>query len=122
MKMTASTLKPNDLVIAISGTGRTREVVEAVALAKHYRAKAIAITAPDTDLAGGSRPGADRRRAGISRPAEAHRLALRLPRHHRPRLDRGRLPARPAARETLRRIKYTVLNHRKGKVLEPLGD
>lgn len=28
----------------------------------------------------------------------------------------------PSARETLRRIKYTVLNHRKGKVLEPLGD
>jgi hypothetical protein len=28
----------------------------------------------------------------------------------------------PDARETLRRIKYTVLNHRKGKVSEPLGD
>ena len=28
----------------------------------------------------------------------------------------------PSARETLRRIKYTVLSHRKGKVLEPLGD
>ena len=28
----------------------------------------------------------------------------------------------PDARETLRRIKYTVLNHRKGRVLEPLGD
>jgi hypothetical protein len=28
----------------------------------------------------------------------------------------------PAARETLRRIKYTVLNHRAGMVLEPLGD
>jgi DNA-binding MurR/RpiR family transcriptional regulator len=27
-----------------------------------------------------------------------------------------------SARETLRRIKYTVLSHRKGKVLEPLGD
>ena len=26
------------------------------------------------------------------------------------------------ARETLRRIKYTVLSHRQGKVLEPLGD
>ena len=49
--MTASTLKPNDLVIAISATGRTREVVEAVELAKHYRAKAICVTAPDTDLA-----------------------------------------------------------------------
>ena len=51
MRMTASTLKPNDLVIAISGTGRTREVIEAVELAKHYRAKTIGITAPDTELA-----------------------------------------------------------------------
>ncbi len=50
MKMTASTLKPNDLVIAISCTGRTREVVEVVQLAKHYRAKLLRITAPDTDL------------------------------------------------------------------------
>ena len=29
MRMTASTLKPNDVVIAISATGNTREVVEA---------------------------------------------------------------------------------------------
>ena len=27
-----------------------------------------------------------------------------------------------SARETLRRIKYNVLTHRKGKELEPLGD
>ena len=39
--MTAATLKPNDIVIAISSTGRTREVIEVVELAKHYRAKAI---------------------------------------------------------------------------------
>ncbi|HZY68422.1 MAG TPA: MurR/RpiR family transcriptional regulator, partial [Devosia sp.] len=51
LKMTAATLKPNDLVIAISGTGRTREVIEVVELAKHYRAKTIGITAPDSDLA-----------------------------------------------------------------------
>jgi RpiR family carbohydrate utilization transcriptional regulator len=50
MRMTASTLKPNDLVIAISATGRTREVIDAVELAKHYRAQTICITAPDTDL------------------------------------------------------------------------
>ncbi|MBX3580410.1 MAG: MurR/RpiR family transcriptional regulator [Rhizobiaceae bacterium] len=122
MKMMASTLKPNDVVIAISSTGRTREVVESVTLAKHYRAKAIAITAPDSDLA-----------------AEADvALTVDIPEFPDPlkptasryaflaiidlvstaigyRLD-------PASRETLRRIKYTVLNHRKGRVLEPLGD
>ncbi|MDF2097389.1 MurR/RpiR family transcriptional regulator [Aquibaculum arenosum] len=122
MKMTASTLKRNDLVIAISGTGRTREVVEAVALAKHYRAGALAITAPNTDLAS---------TADVA-------LTVDIPEYPDPlkptasryaflaiidlvstavgyRLD-------PHARETLRRIKYTVLNHRQGKVLEPLGD
>ena len=122
MKMTASTLKRNDVVIALSGTGRTREVVDAVVLAKHYRARALAITAPNTDL------------SAVADVA----LAVDVPEFPDPlkptasryaflavidlvstavgyRLD-------PHARETLRRIKYTVLNHRRGKVLEPLGD
>ncbi len=122
MKMTASTLKPNDVVIAISSTGRTREVVEAVTLAKHYRAKTIAITAPDSDLA-----------------AEADiKLTVDVPEFPdplKPTASRYAFLAiidlvstavgyqlDPDSRETLRRIKYTVLNHRKGKVLEPLGD
>ncbi len=122
MKMTASALKPNDVVIAISGTGRTREVVEAVTLARHYRARTIAITAPDSQLA-----------------AEAE-LALTVdvpefPDPLKPTASRYAFLAiidlvstavgyrlDPDARETLRRIKYTVLSHRKGKVLEPLGD
>ena len=122
MKMTASTLKPNDLVIAISGTGRTREVVEAVVLARHYRAKAIAITAPDTDLAAV---------ADIALTVDVPEFPDPL----KPTASRYAFLAiidlvstavgyrlDPDARETLRRIKYTVLNHRKGKVLEPLGD
>lgn len=96
MRMTASTLKPGDLVIAISATGRTREVIEAVELAKHYRANAIAVTAPDTELAracdirltGGS--------ARISRHAEADGLAIRLPGGDRPAGGGVRLQARPA--------------------------
>lgn len=122
LKMTAATLKPNDLVIAISATGRTREVIEGVELAKHYRAKTICITAPASDL---------------SAICDV-KLTVDIPEHPDPlkpsasryaflliidllstavgyRLD-------PSARETLRRIKYTVLNHRQGKVLEPLGD
>lgn len=122
LKMTAATLRPNDLVIAISGTGRTREVIEVVELAKHYRAKTIGITAPDSELA----------------TICDVKLTVDIPEYPDPlkptasryaflliidllstavgyRLD-------PSARETLRRIKYTVLSHRKGKVLEPLGD
>ena len=122
MKMTASTLKPNDLVIAISSTGRTREVVEAVALAKHYRAKAIAITAPDSDLAAVADVALtvdipefpDPLKPTASRYAFLAIIDL-VSTAVGYRLD-------PDARETLRRIKYTVLTHRKGKVLEPLGD
>jgi DNA-binding MurR/RpiR family transcriptional regulator len=122
MRMTASTLKPNDLVIAISATGRTREVVEAVELAHHYRAKTICITAPDSDLAkicdvkltvdipefpDTMKPTASRFAflAIIDLVAVASGYRLGAP-----------------ALETLRRVKYNVLMHRKGKELEPLGD
>ena len=122
LKMTAATLKPNDLVIAISGTGRTPEVIEVVELAKHYRAKAICITAPDSALAA---------LADVKLTVEVPEYPDAL----KPTASRYAFLAiidllstavgyrlDPAARETLRRIKYTVLNHREGKVLEPLGD
>jgi DNA-binding MurR/RpiR family transcriptional regulator len=122
MRMTASTLKPNDVVIAISATGRSREVIEAVELAKHYRAKTIAITAPDSDLA---------RVSGLA-------LTVDVPEYQntmKPTASRYAFLAIVdlisvatgyrldlSALETLRRIKYTVLSHRKGKEFEPLGD
>jgi len=122
LKMTAATLKPNDLVIAISGTGRTREVIEVVELAKHYRAKAIGITAPDSELAAlcdvkltvevPEYP--DTLKPTASRYAFLLIIDL-LSTAVGYRLD-------PSSRETLRRIKYTVLAHREGKTLEPLGD
>ncbi|MHA6644913.1 MurR/RpiR family transcriptional regulator [Mesorhizobium sp. A623] len=122
MRMAASTLKPTDLVIAISATGRTREVIEAVEIAKHYRAGAICLTAPDTDLVRVSdvaltvavaeypdtlKPTASRFAflAVIDLMAVATGYALG-----------------PSARETLRRIKYNVQIHRTGKEMEPLGD
>jgi DNA-binding MurR/RpiR family transcriptional regulator len=122
MRMTASTLKPTDLVIAISATGRTREVIEAVEIARHYRASAICLTAPDTDLARVSdvaltvavpeypdtlKPTASRFAflAAIDLMAVATGYTLGAP-----------------ARETLRRIKYNVQIHRTGKEMEPLGD
>jgi len=122
LKMAAATLKPNDLVIAISGTGRTQEVIEVVQLAKHYRAKVIGITAPESELASicdvkltvdipeypdPLKPTASRYAFMIIIDLLSTAVGYRLD---------------PNARETLRRIKYTVLNHRKGKVLEPLGD
>jgi RpiR family transcriptional regulator, carbohydrate utilization regulator len=122
LKMSAATLRPGDLVIAVSSTGRTREVIEVVELARHCRAKAIGITAPDSQL------------AAICDV----KLTARIPEYPealKPTASRyaflaiidlmsaavgDRLDS--AARETLRRIKYTVLSHRKGQALEPLGD
>jgi DNA-binding MurR/RpiR family transcriptional regulator len=122
MRMTASTLKPNDLVIAISATGRTSEVIEAVALAKQYRAKTICITAPDTEL---------------TRVCDV-RLTVDIPEFPdtmKPTASRFAFLAiidlvsvaagyklGASALETLRRVKYNVLAHRKGTELEPLGD
>lgn len=122
MRMTASTLKPTDLVIAISATGRTREVIEAVEIAKHYRAKALCVTAPDTDLSRACdvaltvavpeypdtlKPTASRFAflAAIDLMAVATGYQIGAP-----------------AREALRRIKYNVQIHRTGKEMEPLGD
>lgn len=122
MRMTASTLKPDDLVIAVSATGRTREVIGAIELARHYRAKTICITAPDSELA---------RLCDV-------RLTVEIPEFPdtmKPTASRFaflaiidlisvaagyRLGA--SALETLRRVKYNVLTHRQGKELEPLGD
>lgn len=122
LKMTAATLKPNDLVIAISGTGRTREVIEVVELAKHYRARAIGITAPNSELASicDVKLTVDIPEYPDALKPTASRYAFLLIIDLLSTAVGYRLD--PSSRETLRRIKYTVLAHRKGKVLEPLGD
>lgn len=122
MRMTAATLKPDDLVIVISATGRTREVVEAAELAKHYRAKTICITGPDTDLAKicDVRLTVDVPEFPDTMKPTASRFAF-LAIIDLVSAAAGYRIGAPAL-ETLRRIKYTVLSHRKGKELEPLGD
>lgn len=122
MKMMAASLKPKDLVIAISSTGRTREVIDAVALARHYRAATLAITAPASGLSA---------EVDLALTVEIPEFPSAL----KPTASRYaflaildlvstavgyRLGA--DARETLRRLKYTVINHRKGNAMEPLGD
>lgn len=122
MRMTASTLKPGDLVIAISATGRTTEVIEAVELARHYRANTIGITAAGSALASVSDVALtvdipefpDTMKPTASRFAFLAIIDL-LSSATGYKLD-------GSARETLRRIKYNVLSHRKGNELEPLGD
>ncbi|MEO7223766.1 MAG: MurR/RpiR family transcriptional regulator [Devosia sp.] len=51
MRMIASTLGKNDVVIAISTTGNAADVIEASSIAKRYGARVIAITKPESRLA-----------------------------------------------------------------------
>lgn len=50
-RMSAATLRPGDGVLAISNSGRSKPVVEAVEIARSFGAKTVAITRPGTPLA-----------------------------------------------------------------------
>jgi DNA-binding MurR/RpiR family transcriptional regulator len=122
IRMTAATLRAEDVVIAISASGKTAELIEAVELARGYGATTIAITATASPLA----------------DAAQHRLGVAIAENHdtlTPTAARFAYLAvidllsaatgyslGPEARESLRRIKYAALNHRAGNILEPLGD
>ena len=49
--MSAATLQPGDGVLAISNSGRSKPVVEAVEIARSFGATTIALTRPGTPLA-----------------------------------------------------------------------
>lgn len=51
-RMSAATLQPGDGVLAISNSGRSKPVVEAVEIARSFGAATVAITRPGTPLAG----------------------------------------------------------------------
>ena len=50
-RMSAATLRPKDVVFAISNSGRSKPVVDAVKIARSYGATTIAVTRPQTPLA-----------------------------------------------------------------------
>jgi len=122
MRMLASTLGRGDVVIAVSANGRTREVVQAVEIARHYGASGIAVTAPDTDLARAADVALTvsvREYPDILTPTAARFAFLAV-------IDlmaaaTGYRIGDPA-REALRRIKYNAQSHRLGSEMEPLGD
>ncbi len=64
MRMVAATLEKKDVVLAISTTGKPKEVMDAVAIAKEYGATVIAVTKPNSPLAAGRRYDARTLRAG----------------------------------------------------------
>ncbi|TNF19006.1 MAG: MurR/RpiR family transcriptional regulator [Rhodobacteraceae bacterium] len=122
MRMTAATLGAEDVVLAISASGKTAELIEAVNLAGGYGATTIAITATASPLA-----------SAVDHPltvaiAETHDTLTPTSARFAYLAVVDLLSAAtgytlgPKARESLRRIKYAALNHRSGNILEPLGD
>jgi RpiR family carbohydrate utilization transcriptional regulator len=107
-RMSASTLGRGDAVFAISNSGRSKPVYEAVAIARSFGARTIALTRPDTPLA---------KAAEIVIPivvAEGEDVLVPTPSRygHLAVIDvlATGLAQRlgPSAREALRRVRYTV--------------
>lgn len=122
MRMKAATLAPKDVVLAISGSGKTVELIEAVGLARDYGATTIAIAPRATPLA-----------EAVDLPlavsvAETRDTLTPTSLRYAYLVVVDLLSAAtgyamgPQARESLRRIKYAALRHRAGNVMEPLGD
>lgn len=107
-RMSAATLSQGDVVIAISNSGRSKAVAEAVEIAHSFGATTIALTRPDTPVAHG---------ADILIPiviGEDENVLIPTPSRyaHMGVIDTiatGVADRRgPEARETLRRVRYTV--------------
>ncbi len=122
MRMVVATVKPGDVVIAISATGRTRELNDAVNIARRYNATVIALTRPGSELAS---------LADISLTMEVPEIVNVL----KPTASRFAFLAAidllatgvayrlgPEAHHNIRRVKLNLLRIRGGDILEPLGD
>lgn len=121
-RMVASTLKASDVLLLISLTGRTPEVLEIANIAKQYGAQIAAITqydSPLADIADASLLIETYEGDDIFRPT-ASRYALMV------MMDLLAMNVaqqqEEETRENLRRIKLNLDTHRGGSGRQPLGD
>lgn len=121
-RMVASTLEPSDVVVALSVSGYTPEIVDSANIARQYGAKVVAITtggSPLAEIADVALPLAARETDFIYHPSASRYamlaaidvLALALAIRHQDR-----------TRDKLRRLKITLDAHRGGDNRQPLGD
>lgn len=121
-RMVAATLEPEDVVVVLSVSGYTPEMVESAQIASQYGAQVIAITAVGSPLAAAANvvlPIAARETDFILHPSASRYalmaaidvLALELAMRHRDQ-----------ARTKLRRLKIALDDHRGGDNRQPLGD
>lgn len=122
LKVVAATLTPQDVVVALSVSGITPEILSAVDIARGYGARIGAITRADTSLAERAdwllpividetdfvfKPSASRYAVMLAVDVLATTLALHVAED---------------SRERLRRIKFALDNYRGGENRLPLGD
>ncbi|MDT8894631.1 MurR/RpiR family transcriptional regulator [Halomonas sp. I1] len=121
-RMVASTLEPDDVVVTLSVSGYTPEIVESAQIARQYGARVVAITANGSPLAETADvilPVAARETDFIYHPSASRYavlaaidvLALELALRHQDR-----------SRDKLRRLKITLDAHRGGDNRQPLGE
>ncbi|MGF1750161.1 MurR/RpiR family transcriptional regulator [Vibrio cionasavignyae] len=121
-RMVAATADPNDVMVLISATGHTPQVIESAVIAKEYGVKLIAITPSDSPLANTCdivlpiihqetdfiyKPSASR----YAMLALVDVLSMELAVNHKRR-----------SRDRLRRLKLALDSHRTGSDRQPLGD
>ena len=122
MRMAVATLGPEDTALFISATGRTSEMVEAAGIARRYGAGTLAITRSQTALSNAVELALSvdmPEDADVMKPT-ASRFAFLVVIDLLATAVGYRLG--DAAQETLRRVKFNLMNYRDGEVLEPLGD
>ncbi|MDJ1159967.1 MurR/RpiR family transcriptional regulator [Chelatococcus sp. SYSU_G07232] len=107
-RMSAATLSAGDAVLAISNSGRSKPVIEAVEIARSYGASTVALTRPGTPLARAAEIPllvAIPDDGNIFRPTPSRyaHLAIVDTLAAGVAMQRG-----PAVRETLRRVRYTL--------------
>lgn len=121
-RMIVSTFRPDDVLIAISGSGRTREVIDCLELARTYRARSIAISTPGSAVARAAEIALTTHVTGYSdalMPSASRFAFLTI-------IDliaaATGYKMGPLARENLRRIKFNLVEKGAGLSIEPLGD
>ena len=122
MRMIAATMTRNDVVIAISTTGKATDVADAAAIAKGYGATVIAITNPGSRVAANADIvlGVHVPEAPDALKPTASRYAL-LAIIDLLAASTAYLKPREA-QDRMRRIKYELVKSTDGSADEPLGD
>ena len=120
--MAAAAVEPQDVLVAISLTGNTAEIIDSAAIARQYGAKVIAITKPGSALAANAdivlglqapetdfiyKPSASR----YAMLAIIDVLATEVAKQNKRK-----------SRDKLRRVKLSLDSHRGGDERQPLGD